>query len=99
MQKRVKEQRETYIGLCKTCEKAEICTYQRHPRQVVLNCLEFEDISETSTPPAASRARLGIVLEEQRDQHEPGLCAQCEQRVHCTFPHIEGGVWFCEEFH
>jgi hypothetical protein len=104
MDKTTKRAKDLYTGLCGTCDMANGCTYLSTPRRPVLQCLEYEEASAVEGASrhngvaAAGRSRLGVTVKGARVRQEPGLCSTCEVRATCTFPNMEGGVWFCEEY-
>ena len=95
-------------GLCSCCRGASTCTYPKVPDLPTLECEEFNGI----LPPPSKRRSLirdvssipprGVVGEPAPrglESLEPrGLCSNCEERVTCTYPKLEGGVWHCEEY-
>ena len=84
-------------GLCRTCSKAEMCTFPRDPSRPVWSCDEFDgsDLAPTH-PPAPAAVRT--VTEELGDATElKGLCRECANRFTCCYPKAPGGVWHCDE--
>jgi hypothetical protein len=89
----------TYSGLCRLCDHADRCTFQREVGRPVLECDEFMTL-KLSLP-----ARLETVAGALTEAISPsvttllkGLCRSCEIRNTCTFSRPEGGVWHCEEY-
>lgn len=89
-------------GLCSICENAPHCTYPRHAEQPVMQCDEYEDLTEVRLSRALESPRLRLVAaptpENAASDSAWGLCRTCDQRETCTYPRPEGGVWRCEEF-
>ncbi len=100
--------RAAHPGLCLTCDNQKGCLYPRMRQRPVLQCLEYEELSEGDAehtpapqergPRGRAHKTLGISLSAEPRRTEPGLCADCELRATCTYPRLPGGVWFCEEF-
>ena len=88
-------------GLCRSCVKAEECTFPRRPGHIVRSCDEFEGadgprseyvpMAGGSSIFAAGGAAQGATTELK------GLCAQCARRLTCAYPKPAGGVWHCDE--
>jgi hypothetical protein len=91
-------------GLCVNCQHSDTCIYLRNANRPVLQCEEFEiaealparatvnKILSTSNP----RSRTG--LEDKVSTRFKGLCKNCDNRLTCTLPRPESGVWHCEEY-
>jgi hypothetical protein len=91
---RVVPERKEYRGLCSSCRNAPTCTYPRDPDQAVVQCEEFEGYE-----PLQRRAPSQTSAAQPEDSGKyKGLCVNCKNREHCTFPKPEGGVWHCEEY-
>jgi hypothetical protein len=88
------------LGLCQTCEKAGRCTYPGRNDHVVLHCLEFEELSMAEQPPEprAWHMTVGAGISAVQPTPHGGLCATCDLRATCTFPHGPEGSMFCEEY-
>ncbi len=67
-------------------------------------CENFDNITALQVP-----EKVEIDTKEQSSQSaEPGtkvipgrmngLCMNCDDRVSCQFPIVDGGVWHCEEY-
>jgi hypothetical protein len=93
-----------YLGLCATCGKSAHCTYPRDPDRPIRHCEEFQEETEAMMAAARARteARRGAPRQlpdnEDRSGKFLGLCRNCDNRFHCTFPRSPGGVWHCEEY-
>jgi hypothetical protein len=93
-----------YYGLCSCCESSLTCSYDRDPKHPVLQCEEFGGIlyspvkteDPKNNPP--SKVRKATLIPKISFHPCKGLCMNCEERVTCTYPKPEGGVWHCEEF-
>lgn len=91
-------------GLCVNCQHSDSCIYLKNTNRPVLQCEEFEiaealparttvnNILTTSTP----RSKTG--LEDKISTNFKGLCKNCDNRLTCTLPRPESGVWHCEEY-
>lgn len=88
-------------GLCRTCSKAEMCTFPRDSSRPVWSCDEFDGSNLAPThPPARDLAAAGLrtVAEELGDATDlKGLCRECANRFTCCYPKAPGGVWHCDE--
>lgn len=93
-----------YHGLCSSCVSELTCTYLRDPKHPILQCEEFGGIIRPPVKTADLKNNLlpkvrRITLTPKNSFHPyKGLCVNCEDRVTCTYPKPEGGVWHCEEF-
>lgn len=97
---RVAPKKKEYRGLCTTCKNAPTCTYPRDPDRAVLQCEEFEGyepIQRWATGGDISPRQVSAAKQEDSVKYK-GLCVNCENREHCTFPKPESGVWRCEEY-
>jgi hypothetical protein len=91
---RVAPERKEYQGLCTSCRNAAGCTYPRDSDRAVVQCEEFEGYE-----PLQRRAPSQTSAAKPEDSGKyKGLCVNCENRQHCTFPKPEGGVLHCEEY-
>jgi len=93
-----------YHGLCSCCEFSLTCSYDRDPKNPVLQCEEFGGIIRSSVKARdlknnpISKIRKPTLTPKISFQQHQGLCLTCEVRTSCTYPKPEGGVWHCEEF-
>jgi len=97
---RVAPKKKEYRGLCITCKNAPTCTYPRDPDRAVLECEEFEGhepLQRWATGGDISPRQVSAAKQEDSVKYK-GLCVNCENREHCTFPKPESGVWRCEEY-
>lgn len=89
-------------GICSTCQGVETCTFPFQPGKNLLHCDEFEPWPPRSGSVAFRSGGLDRPTVDYRtttDRPRPlGLCSNCENRVGCTFPRPDGGVWRCEEY-
>jgi hypothetical protein len=91
-------------GLCSCCNAFQTCTYSKDPQRPILQCEEFDGI----VPPSLKIVPHGKIVPEGFKQNPSvtmsdlnpyrGLCSLCEDRMACTYPKPEGGVWHCEEY-
>ena len=93
-----------YEGICSTCKSAPVCIFRKDASRPIMQCAEFEGL-----PPA--RMMVGAI-EMTRPGKSPstdsclgtseschkGLCMNCKNLEHCTFPKPDGGVWRCDEY-
>jgi hypothetical protein len=74
--------------------------HQKDAKWPVLQCEEFEACE--STAPKNVAVRAGQRRTARKKVGVPsllkGLCANCDNLDHCTYPKPEGGVWHCEEY-
>ena len=93
-----------YLGLCATCNKSGYCTYPRDPDRPIRHCEEFHEESEAMMVSAREKTRVRMGQRRQVQNTEDttgrflGLCRNCDNRLHCTFPKPPAGVWHCEEY-
>jgi hypothetical protein len=83
-----------YKGLCSTCKNASTCTFPRDVNRPVMHCDEFDGYEGPKT-------KVIPRLKPEVDTDETvlkGLCRNCEERHHCTYPKPAGGVWHCDEY-
>jgi hypothetical protein len=83
-------------GLCRTCSRADTCTFPRDTSRPVWSCDEFEgsEVTPTRSTPAAS----SVVTKKAEEVMGPkGLCRECANRFTCCYPKPLGGVWHCDE--
>jgi len=91
-------------GLCSSCVFELTCTYHRDPKHPVLQCEEFRGIIRSAVKTGGlknnpfSKVRKTTLTPKISFHPCKGLCLDCEERVTCTYPKPEGGVWHCEEF-
>ena len=97
---RVAPERKEYQGLCTSCRNAPSCTYPRDPDRAVVQCEEFEgyELLQRSAPGGAVSPRQASAAKREDSGKYKGLCVNCENRQHCTFPKPESGVLHCEEY-
>jgi hypothetical protein len=84
-------------GLCRTCSRADTCTFPRDPSRPVWSCDEFEggeDTPSRSVTPAFSSV---VQRKAEEVMGLKGLCRQCAHRFTCVYPKPLGGVWHCDE--
>src|SRR3974377_1147908 len=88
-------------GLCRTCSKAEGCTFPRDASRPVWSCDEFDGSTLAPILPSArgfAAPGLRRVREELDEAREiKGLCTECANRSTCSYPKPPGGVWHCDE--
>jgi hypothetical protein len=96
---------EQYRGLCSVCSNAPTCTYRRKFGEPILFCDEHE--VSINTPKTNADGEIRVQTRSPRNERRVkekdtgkyrGLCRDCENREHCTYPKPEGGVWHCEEY-
>ena len=94
-----------YHGLCSCCEFSLTCSYDRDPKHPVLQCEEFGGIirspvkkGDSKNNPLSNFRKATLTPKISFQQYDKGLCKTCEERISCTYPKPEGGVWHCEEF-
>lgn len=97
---RVAPKKKEYRGLCTTCKNAPTCTYPRDPDRAVLQCEEFEGYEplEVRTQRRNVSPSYSASAQSEDSSKYKGLCVNCENRQHCTFPKPESGVLHCEEY-
>jgi len=91
-------------GLCSCCNSFKTCTYAKDPKRPILQCEEFDGI----VPPSLKMIPHGKIVPKGFEKTPTpsiselapyrGLCSLCEDRLTCTYPKSEGGVWHCEEY-
>ena len=93
--------------ICQTCIHVDKCAHFRNcqsQEKTILHCEDFDDNSVLRVvegevldvgklPSDASGTSVAYVQGRMK-----GLCTDCEKRIACTFPVLEGGVWHCEEY-
>jgi hypothetical protein len=97
---RVAPKKKEYRGLCTSCKNASSCTFPRDPDRAVLQCEEFEGYEPLQRwAPGRDISPRQLSGAKQKDSGKyKGLCVNCENRQHCTFPKPESGVLHCEEY-
>jgi hypothetical protein len=96
------KERETALGICLCCNLFRACTYPKDPERPILQCEEFDG----NAPSSLKRVPHGKIVPENLRKTPRvsaaspyrGLCSLCEDRVTCTYPKLEGGVWHCKEY-
>lgn len=88
------------IGLCSTCDLANICTLPpRQKAQHVAHCEEFDKGYTVDLP--LSKKDFFPYNEEETEENPVsflGLCRNCEKRSFCTLAKPLSGIWHCEEY-
>ena len=82
------------IGICTTCNHIDDCLFRLRNGRPVWFCEEFDNYVEPM---------FAVLPEETRVEPNGrvkfmGLCLNCEDRLTCTYPKPDGGVWRCEEY-
>jgi hypothetical protein len=91
-------------GLCACCNSFNTCTYSKDPKRPILQCEEFDGIVLSSLRMVPHGKIVPKGFEETPNPSVSdlapyrGLCSLCEDRLTCTYPKPEGGVWHCEEY-
>jgi len=91
-------------GLCSCCNAFKTCTYTKDPQRPILQCEEFDGIvpsplkmvPQGETLPGKGEKTPNSRITDLNTYR--GLCSLCEDRLTCTYPKPEGGVWHCEEY-
>ncbi len=85
----------TTESVCVNCTHRRTCMYFKNRRYPIVFCEEFQTAEGLKTPPRQAKKSP---LHETQPDLSLGLCANCENRFHCTYARSEGGVWHCEEY-
>jgi hypothetical protein len=92
------------LGLCSNCARAPQCVYPRPPGRPVVECDEYECAPRgtgrllASGRGAAPLPTAPVAEASETSGNCAGLCTNCANLAHCTFPRPEGGIWHCEEY-
>lgn len=96
------------VSLCQSCIHAPDCFHYQKSLSAgrpVFFCEYFDDAppvapAEKKNPGPEKPGRDWSKLHHFKDipGRMQGLCLNCAKRETCTFPVLEGGVWFCEEY-
>jgi hypothetical protein len=85
-------------GLCICCKSEKTCTFTRDPGKMILQCEEFDGITQSPLKIVPKARSVTQVRRKASSNHFKGLCALCLEQQVCTYPKPEGGVWHCEEY-
>ena len=82
-------------SLCCTCLHEEQCLKGRSLECPIVHCELFD-----CGPPAAAApvSAMAVVAVRVADPEARGLCVNCDHRLTCKLPRLEGGIWHCEEY-
>lgn len=72
--------------LCLNCIHASECGHHKNFCVRISYCKDYEPHSKENSGKNSS------------DDKFIGLCKTCKNRLHCTLPKSEGGVWHCEHY-
>ena len=89
-----------YEGICATCKSAPVCIFRKDASGPIMQCAEFEGLPSTRMLVGAietTRPGKSASAETTSSSHM-GLCMNCKNLEHCTFPKPDGGVWRCDEY-
>jgi hypothetical protein len=91
-------------GLCSTCARVTDCSFPRRSGSPVIHCEEADSVKDVYLDATgnvfanAEATAPGSFTEKVERDGAKGLCGNCENRLICTYPRPDGGVWHCEEY-
>jgi len=93
--------------ICQTCSYAPECVHYQNSQAACKPIWFCENFNNTDSLQAAGNEESYFEARSSRSSNPgieeipgrmKGLCINCDNRVACLFPVVEGGIWHCEVY-